>query len=806
MLRPRWTTLALVTTTLALGLHASLAHAAWQQNGNRVSDVSLGQARPAIAPDGEGGAIVAWVENRSGLFLDIYAQRLDSWGRPVWATGGVAIAVVAWDQDNPIVVSDGEGGAIIAWEDSRNGTDSDIFAQRVSTAGTPMWPPNGVAVCEQPFHQNKLRMTRSDLNGVIIVWQDVRANPDWNIYGQRLDGLGIAQWPANGIAVCAAVGNQFDPDIVSDGFGGAIVAWEHQVGFDYDIRAQRVHVSGGVMWSLDGESLCSNLATQGDVKLVSDDAGGAIAVWSDSRQSPAALFAQRIVQYGYTWWLSDGVEVTTTTGDYETDYQVVADGSGGVIVVYNRAFALIMGQRINPFGSRMWTASGMTVSPALIQEMSPHVASDGLGGAIVSWIDYRNVVPDVFARRVDATGVPVGPAGGTPIAAVPGGQMPAPMVSDGAGGAIMAWQDYRAIDYPHVYAQRMDRLGNWGYPAGDIVSALDVPGDQGGVINLQWTASRLDPWPNQEPDRYTVWRAIDPTLASVFASSGTALVSPGELDPSATEALRVETIAGQTYYWQLVSTVDAFYLNSYAQAVPTLFDNTISSPGPHYFQVIAHGFTPQEYWVSAPASGDSFDNLAPAAPIMLAAQRVGNDVELTWNPSGANELDFAEYAVYRASSAGVQPIPGFFVTGTPDTVLVDSSPPPGYLYYIVTARDVHDNQSAPSNEASVTIPTGIGDDAPALTRLTLDGNFPNPFSRDTELRIGLPRGSDVRLEVFDVAGRRVATRDVPRLSAGWQRVDFDGRDARGNPLASGVYFGRITAAGETQTMKMVIRR
>jgi hypothetical protein len=44
------------------------------------------------------------------------------------------------------------------------------------------------------------------------------------------------------------------------------------------------------------------------------------------------------------------------------------------------------------------------------------------------------------------------------------------------------------------------------------------------------------------------------------------------------------------------------------------------------------------------------------------------------------------------------------------------------------------------------------------------------------------------------------------MSAGWQRVTFDGRDARGNPLASGVYFGRITAAGETQTMKMVIRR
>ncbi len=131
--------------------------------------------------------------------------------------------------------------------------------------------------------------------------------------------------------------------------------------------------------------------------------------------------------------------------------------------------------------------------------------------------------------------------------------------------------------------------------------------------------------------------------------------------------------------------------------------------------------------------------------------------------------------------------------------------PGGILYYIVTARDVHGNVSVPSNEASVTIPTPVGD-APRLTHLTLATNVPNPFSASTALRIGLPHASDVRLEVFDVAGRRVASRDLPRMAAGWQHVTFDGRDARGHALASGVYFGRITAAGETQTMKMVIQR
>jgi hypothetical protein len=41
---------------------------------------------------------------------------------------------------------------------------------------------------------------------------------------------------------------------------------------------------------------------------------------------------------------------------------------------------------------------------------------------------------------------------------------------------------------------------------------------------------------------------------------------------------------------------------------------------------------------------------------------------------------------------------------------------------------------------------------------------------------------------------------------GWQRVRFAGRDERGRPLASGVYFARVSAAGATITRKMVIAR
>jgi flagellar hook assembly protein FlgD len=85
-------------------------------------------------------------------------------------------------------------------------------------------------------------------------------------------------------------------------------------------------------------------------------------------------------------------------------------------------------------------------------------------------------------------------------------------------------------------------------------------------------------------------------------------------------------------------------------------------------------------------------------------------------------------------------------------------------------------------------------------------NRPNPFTGTTELRIGLLSESNVSIEVYDVAGRRVRVQSLGTQSAGWNAIPFDGRDDAGRPLASGVYFYRVTANGTTVTHKMVITK
>jgi hypothetical protein len=98
-------------------------------------------------------------------------------------------------------------------------------------------------------------------------------------------------------------------------------------------------------------------------------------------------------------------------------------------------------------------------------------------------------------------------------------------------------------------------------------------------------------------------------------------------------------------------------------------------------------------------------------------------------------------------------------------------------------------------------PTAVGDQPPALT---LDAPHPNPFNPSTEIHYLLPRASRVQISVYDAGGRVVSKLADEEQVKGEYSVHWDGRDARGSVVSSGVYFVRLEANGETRTQKMVL--
>jgi hypothetical protein len=84
------------------------------------------------------------------------------------------------------------------------------------------------------------------------------------------------------------------------------------------------------------------------------------------------------------------------------------------------------------------------------------------------------------------------------------------------------------------------------------------------------------------------------------------------------------------------------------------------------------------------------------------------------------------------------------------------------------------------------------------------GNRPNPFNPVTSIAFSMPMTAEAELAVFDIAGRRVATLVDTEVEVGRHEVVWDGTNDAGEPVASGVYFSRLTALGEETSAKMVL--
>jgi hypothetical protein len=89
-------------------------------------------------------------------------------------------------------------------------------------------------------------------------------------------------------------------------------------------------------------------------------------------------------------------------------------------------------------------------------------------------------------------------------------------------------------------------------------------------------------------------------------------------------------------------------------------------------------------------------------------------------------------------------------------------------------------------------------------RFALEQNEPNPFSEATAIRFALPVAARARLEIFDLAGRRVRLLADEELPPGHHAVRWDGRDDAGRSVPPGVYVYGIRAAGFRAQRKVVV--
>ena len=230
-------------------------------------------------------------------------------------------------------------------------------------------------------------------------------------------------------------------------------------------------------------------ATQKHLQVFQSGAKDFYLVWEDFRSGLPMLYAQKINEAGEKLWAADGIPVSSTiSAAGQTNCRAIVDQSGALLLAWQNLGqnqSSIVAQKINSEGKLLWGTDGTAVCATAGNQMAPDLCSDGSGGAIMTWFDYRGADEDVYAQAISSSGKIKWQKDGIALAKKPGTQWYPRIVSDYLGGAVIAWSDNSA-GYYRTAIQRVDAKGEmlWEQAQNSLSTA---EGDQ---LNVRLAADK----------------------------------------------------------------------------------------------------------------------------------------------------------------------------------------------------------------------------------------------------------------------------------------------------------------------------
>ncbi|UCF05806.1 MAG: T9SS type A sorting domain-containing protein [bacterium] len=246
----------------------------WPHNGVHIHN---DEGYPITIHDGLGGAFIC---HRNNTWGNIRVTRIDPDG------------VVRWTSDvgsgnQYRMIYGGNLCVILTWINVYYG-NTRVLARKVAINGTLTWPE--IIVYSSATDRQFPELTTDGQGGAIITWQDDR-NGDWDIYAQRIDSESALKWNPEGEPVCTAMLEQELPAIAPDGQGGAFIVWRDGRSGSYDIYFNCIDSLGAICpENTNGKPVCTAGGTQTTPFVASPLADSATVAWADSRPIGSSAF------------------------------------------------------------------------------------------------------------------------------------------------------------------------------------------------------------------------------------------------------------------------------------------------------------------------------------------------------------------------------------------------------------------------------------------------------------------------------------------------------------------------------------
>ena len=472
--------------------------------------------------------------------------------------------------------------------------------------------------------------------------------------------------------------------------------------------------------------------------------------WTDAPDGgPSVVRVRRFGDGAIADWSPDGFIVATSDGA-QHDASLVHDLHGGAIVVWldeTPDHRLVYAQRLDSLGNRLWGDAGALVGSDTTVQTRPLLAPDGAGGAYVLREDLRGGVRTLALFRLasDGTIVTGWPASGVVLGTAPL-DSPEPLLRVGASGAWVVWTELATLS---------DGISTGVRP---FVSFVGLTGE----------------------------------VSQVFTAAGTPIGSSLDGDAVADDA----TVGTGD---------DVIVAYEYTQLLP---GPSPTSTDLYAARIDAEGSHPAGW----PASG----LLVCGAPGVQRQGRLvttgngyyGSRVFLAWTDERSGDGDiYAQELTNAGAIAPEWPATGLVVCGVAgtqqDPVIAPNLVGGGFVVW-------RDGRDAITNNWDLYGQTVSGDarlDAPPIAPKTfaLLAPRPNPARGPVRMRLELPASGRVRVDILDVAGRRVHAEEFV-ADSGERDLAWDLASDAGARVRPGLYLVRVRSAGEERLARVFVAR
>jgi len=443
-------------------------HAQWVKDGMPFLASETTESIVKLVPDDEGNVFVFWFSLDAGF--KIYVSKIDTAGYRMWDTDSLMVCYYPEQQRSYDVAPDGEGGFVVAWRDTRADLGAgDIYAQRVDKDGNLLWDVNGVPAIIAEDYQDDVKMCRLEDTTFIVTCVDERIGFNkTNIYAQRLDRYGNMLWNSAGIRLTLIEGKNmyfnWQQKLISSNKNTFIMVWNLDDWDHYytDIYAQKIDEEGNLLWDSLGIPVANLPYSQGefgDYSICSDGAGGVVVAWHDERDYwNHGVYVQRVDSTGHCVWQDNGIlqpgsyyhptiiladsmkyllfwndisihvqkideqgkflfgtygkKISYDTTGWGADYPYAIKTDDEIIIVWRRGnsdgIVDLYSQKIDFSGNRLWDVKDIPVCTAYGDQYNIKLCSDLHGGAYVAWIDERDMpnhkIYDAYLQRIYADG------------------------------------------------------------------------------------------------------------------------------------------------------------------------------------------------------------------------------------------------------------------------------------------------------------------------------------------------------------------------------------------------------------------